>query len=331
MDKHKTSFLLWASVGALSAMLAACSSSGSAKPDSGGSSGGSTGNSGSGGSSSTSGSGGSTTTGGSGGAGGSSGTSGSGGSTTSGGTGGAGGSSSGSGGSSNGGADGGARQDASTAATYPSGPYCTAAGQNGHLPDSPGCVLPPTIPPGNAPWMGYVDDNANQLATMEPYVAYSFAYAFKYAQQNNKKYLMVNVAEFTCPGCGESAAIMSQTGDAGVTQAAAVVQAGGMVIEVLESANFVAVPTQMQLQTWISDPTAAQGAHALYVTTVADAPSSSGTPSWSFFGRRDQAYIVDLTTMKIIKYIDGNIGPTAGGTGNSGPQAMAYMHMLLGK
>jgi len=328
MYKHKPSFLLWMSLGVLAAMSAGCSSNHTESPDSGGSSGGTTGTSGSGGTTGMTGSGGTTGTTGSGGT---TGTSGSGGSTTSNGSGGAAGSSSGSGGSGSGGADGGAKQDASTVATYPTGPYCTAVGQNGHLPDSPGCVLPPTIPPGNAPWMGYVDDNANQLATMEPYVAYSFADAFKYAQQNNKKYLMVNVAEFTCPGCGESAAIMSQTGDAGVTQAAAVVQAGGMVIEVLESANFVAVPTQMQLQTWISDPTAAQGAHALYVTTVADAPSSSGTPSWSFFGRRDQAYIVDLTTMKIIKYIDGNIGPTAGGTGNSGPQAMAYMHMLLGK
>jgi hypothetical protein len=222
--------------------------------------------------------------------------------------------------------------DGSTQATaYPSGPYCAAAGQNGHLPDSPGCVLPPTIPPNATKWMGYVDDNANALASTEPYVTYSFADAFNYAQQNGKKYLMVNVAEFTCPGCGESAAIMSVTDDAGVPAAAAVVHAGGMLIEVLESANFTGVPTQMQLQTWISDPTAAQGRHALWVTTVADPPSSSGTPSWNFFGRRDQAYIVDLTTMKIIKYIDGNIGPTTGGTGNSGPQAMSYMHTLLGK
>jgi hypothetical protein len=187
------------------------------------------------------------------------------------------------------------------------------------------------MPPGMTSWMGYVDNDASQLATMEPYTMYSLGDAFNYAQQTGKKYLMLNVAEFICPGCGESAAQMSVVGDGGVSEAAAVVQAGGMVIEVLESANFAGIPTQMQLQSWISDPTASQGPHALYVTTVADPATASGTPSWNFFGRRDQAYIVDLTTMKILKYINGNIGPTAGGTGNSAPQAMAYMHMLLGK
>jgi hypothetical protein len=165
------------------------------------------------------------------------------------------------------------------------------------------------MPPGMTSWMGYVDNDASQLATMEPYTMYSLGDAFNYAQQTGKKYLMLNVAEFICPGCGESAAQMSVVGDGGVSEAAAVVQ----------------------LQSWISDPTASQGPHALYVTTVADPATASGTPSWNFFGRRDQAYIVDLTTMKILKYINGNIGPTAGGTGNSAPQAMAYMHMLLGK
>jgi hypothetical protein len=124
---------------------------------------------------------------------------------------------------------------------------------------------------------------------------------------------------------------MSLINDAGVPTAASVVQAGGMFIEVLESVNFATAPTQMQLQTWISEPTAPSGPHALWVTTVGDQPMSTGLPSYAFFGRRDQAYIVDLTTMKIIKYILGNTGPTPGGTGNSAPQAMAYMHMLLGK
>lgn len=313
---RKANIAFWVSVGALAGAPVGCSSGGSGSPSQlsssnasgvsvGSNSGGtSTGGSGSSGSGSVNSSGGSSAS-----------------------------TASASGSSSTGTGDGGtpAPDGATQAAAYPSGPYCTAAGQNGHLPDSPGCVLPPTIPPNATTWMGYVDEGANALASTEPYVAYSFADAFKYAQQNGKKYLMVNVAEFTCPGCGESAAVMSVADDAGVPAAAAVVHAGGMLIEVLESANFTGVPTQMQLQTWISDPTAAQGPHALWVTTVADPPSSSGTPSWNFFGRRDQAYIVDLTTMKIIKYIDGNTGPTAGGTGNSGPQAMSYMHTLLGK
>src|SRR5580658_3370415 len=330
---RKPNFAIWVGVGALAAVSVGCSSGGSNSKNPVGLSG-SSGNGGSSGSGSSGGSpggsgssGGSTSPSGSSSAGsGSSGaaSSGAGGGSNSGST------MSGSGSSSGGAADGGT--PSTTLAAYPSGPYCTPAGPgNGHLPDSPGCVLPPTIPPDNTLWMGYVDNDANELATMEPYTTYSFGDVFNYAQQNGKKYLMVNLAEFTCPGCGESAAEMSVTDDAGVTAAAEVVHAGGMVIEMLESVNFATAATQMQLQSWISDPTATEGPHAFFVTVVGDPPTSSGTPSFNFFGRRDQAYIVDLTTMTIVKYIDGSTGPTTNGTGNSGPQAMAYMHMLLGK
>ncbi len=46
-------------------------------------------------------------------------------------------------------------------------------------------------------------------------------------------------------------------------------------------------------------------------------------------GRRDQAYIIDLTTMKVLQYIDGSI--VAAGSNNSGALGMAAMHKLLGK
>jgi hypothetical protein len=208
-----------------------------------------------------------------------------------------------------------------TTASYPSGPYCTAAGSSGHLPV--GCVLP------NTSWIGYDDEAANALATTEPYAAYSLGTAFADAQKSGKRYAMLNLAEFECPGCNKSAVELSTVGDGGVSAGAAVVQAGGVVIELLETAGFVDIATQTDLETWINDPTATGGAHALHVTTVED-PGATGTPSPSlaFFGQREQAYIIDLTTMKILQYIDGDItgiGATSGGL------AMTAMHQLLGK
>jgi hypothetical protein len=173
---------------------------------------------------------------------------------------------------------------------------------------------------------------------MEPYAPYSLGDAYANAQKTGKRYAMLNLADFSCPGCAESGAVMSDVNDAGISEGAAVVQAGGVVIELLEAVNFAYIPTQMQLQTWVNDPTlAVLGGvypHALHVTSVEDPNPGTGTtpaPSLAFFGRRDQAYVIDLKTMKILKYLSGNIGPTANGTGNSSSEAMAYMHQLLGK
>ena len=181
----------------------------------------------------------------------------------------------------------------------------------------------------NTSWMGYDDEAANALATTEPYAAYSLGKAFADAQQSGKRYAMLNLAEFDCPGCKKSAVELSAVGDGGVSAGAAVVQAGGVVIELLETAGFVDIATQAELQSWINDPTATEGPHALQVTTVGD-PGAAGTasPSLAFFGQREQAYIIDLTTMKIHDVIAGDItgaGATSGGLG------MTQMHTLLGK
>lgn len=190
----------------------------------------------------------------------------------------------------------------------------------------------------NKTWIGYVDDDASELATMEPYVSYSLGDVYADAQKSGKKYMMINLADFSCPGCAESGQQLSAIGDSGVSAGASVVQAGGVVIELLEAVDLQYIPTQMQLETWISDKTlAVLGGvypHQLFVTTVEDPNPGNGmvaAPSLAFFGRRDQAYIVDLTTMKILQYIDGSIVPANGGTGNSSYKAMAAMHMLLGK
>jgi hypothetical protein len=177
-----------------------------------------------------------------------------------------------------------------------------------------GCIFPP-----NMSWMGYVDNTADATATSKPYVSYSPLDLYNDGHASGKKYAMVNIAEFICPGCANSATAMGTATAGGVTEGASVDQAGGILVEVLETAYF-GVPTMSDLNMWADK-------YMLHFTTVTDLSSSLTT--YNTLGRRDQAYIIDLTTMKVIKYINGSIANA--GSGNSGPTGMAYMHMLLGK
>jgi hypothetical protein len=138
---------------------------------------------------------------------------------------------------------------------------------------------------------------------------------------------MINLAETDCGGCQHSATefetgVPVQLADGGTATwtAASVVEAGGVVIEVLETTGFTTQATQASLQQWI-------GAYMLPVTTVKD-PDGTGTPTLDMVGARDQAYIIDLTTMTIIDFIEGSTGPIAL---NSGGLAIQKMAMLLGK
>ena len=215
--------------------------------------------------------------------------------------------SSGSSGSSSGATSDAGGSDGSTAlGPYPSGPYCAPAGIVGHL--SPGCILP------NMTWIGYVDDAADAVASTKPYVTYSL----DDVRKAGKKYAMINVAELSCPGCQKSAGEIRDGG-------AAVVQAGGVVVEVLMTAGFTTIATRANLDSWV-------GTYKLPVTTVKDPDSSptasNPTPTNNMFGRRDQAYIVELPTMKVLQYINGD---TTGFGTTSGSQAMTAMHTLLGK
>ncbi len=214
---------------------------------------------------------------------------------------------SGSGGSSG---DGGASPagDGGAAAPYPAGPYCAAAGSNGAM--ATGCVIP------NLNWMGYVDNTADAVATSKPYVAYSLLDLYNDARASGRKYAMINIAEFDCPGCQSSAMEMGMATGGG----ASVDQAGGYLIEVLMTSGFVSPPTKANLDSWV-------GKYNLSFTTVADLDASLTTNNT--LGRRDQAYIIDLTTMKVLQYIDGSI--VAAGSNNSGALGMAAMHKLLGK
>ncbi len=283
---------LWMSTCAVAVLLAACSSGSTGTVDQGTPDGsGSTSGSGS------SSGGGSTSSSGSSGSGGSTSSSGSTGSSglTSGGTssGSGSGSTSSSGASSSGGGTDGGDDASSLMGPYPSGPYGTTKGS----------VI------ANMTWIGYRDDAADALATTKPYATYSL----DDARKTGLHWAMINLAETSCPGCQKSAGEIATGGKA-------VVDAGGVVIEVLETTGFVTQATQSSLDAWVNK-------YMLPVTSMKD-PDGTGTATYDALGMREQAYVIDLTTMTIYDIIQGDIsgiGATSGGKG------MTEMHMLLGK
>jgi hypothetical protein len=97
-----------------------------------------------------------------------------------------------------------------------------------------------------------------------------------------------------------------------------------VVIEVLETDGFSNCATQPDLQSWITKPS-----HNLFVTAVKDnCDNTTASPSLAFFGRRDQAYIVDLRTMTVTQYINGSI--IAIGTNSAGLALQALDSLLMG-
>jgi hypothetical protein len=182
-------------------------------------------------------------------------------------------------------------------------------------------------------WIGYVDPTASEVATLEPYVAYSM----NDARLSGAHYAMVNLAESECPGCQHSAteletgvAVTFADGGTATWTGASVVRAGGLVIEVLETTGFTTLGTQADLQAWI-------GKYMLPVTSVRDPdcaacpgggtiPTCCPTVTLNTLGHRDQAYIVDLMTMTILSIAPGSTGAV---TTNSAGQAIQKMAMLL--
>jgi hypothetical protein len=55
------------------------------------------------------------------------------------------------------------------------------------------------------------------------------------------------------------------------------------------------------------------------------------TTTLDVLGRREQAYIIDLTTMTILDVIEGNTDGGGAATTYSASDGMTEMHMLLGK
>src|SRR5262245_26629302 len=97
-----------------------------------------------------------------------------------------------------------------------------------------------------------------------------------------------------------------------------VADAGGLIVEIL-AAKGGAQPSRADLDAWVS-------AYNLPVTTVKD-PDAMALQSLNQLVRREYSYVVDLSTMKILKVYIGSIA----GIGTSSAQsAMQALMSLLG-
>jgi hypothetical protein len=189
-----------------------------------------------------------------------------------------------------GGSGGVAGSDASTDAEVDSGPdvvSCAAlttpypAGPYGNQVDD---VFPPLV------WEGFVNPSAVGLATAQPFGPHSM----DAVRKTCKKYALIHNSEFTCPGCKNSADWLGTQG--GGKQ---IVDAGGVVVEVLQSNNF-SPANQTALETWIL-------AYDLSVTSVIDAASADPNQTETALGIRETTWIVELETMTILNKFSGSI------------------------
>ena len=97
------------------------------------------------------------------------------------------------------------------------------------------------------------------------------------------------------------------------------VDAGGIVIEILET-KFGGAVAKGDLDTWVNT-------YKIPTTSVMD-PPGTGTKTFDTWGRRENTFIVDLKTMKILKKISGSIA----GIGDSSVKTgVAFILPLLAK
>lgn len=102
-------------------------------------------------------------------------------------------------------------------------------------------------------------------------------------------------------------------------QGKTVVDAGGVVIQILATRTFAAA-TKSDLDTWINT-------YKVPITALHD-PPGVGTRTLDTYKRREYAFILDLRTMKILERIDGSVT----GTGDSSfKQAVPKLLALLAK
>jgi hypothetical protein len=98
-----------------------------------------------------------------------------------------------------------------------------------------------------------------------------------------------------------------------------VLNAGGVIVEILGGGATGGQPTKAELDSWINT-------YNLPVTTVKD-PDSMPQQSLTDLKQREFTFIVDLSTMKIIQFFPG----TTTGIGTTGAESgMQAMMQLLG-
>jgi hypothetical protein len=98
-----------------------------------------------------------------------------------------------------------------------------------------------------------------------------------------------------------------------------VLDAGGIIVEILAGGNTGGQPTLAELNAWITT-------YGLTVTTVKD-PDSMPQASLTALQVREYTYVVDLSNMKILNFFPG----TQSGIGTTGAMSgMQTMLQLLG-
>ncbi len=100
------------------------------------------------------------------------------------------------------------------------------------------------------------------------------------------------------------------------------VDAGGIVLEILETRAFSA-PKKNDLDTWVNT-------YKLTVTSLID-PASAPRATYDTYGTREIAFVVELSTMKVLKKYQGNTAPPSTSTPSSIDSAVTDILALLGK
>lgn len=92
--------------------------------------------------------------------------------------------------------------------------------------------------------------------------------------------------------------------------------AGGTVVQILES-RALGPAKKADLDAWVTK-------YAVVTTTLIDTPAGTGTKTLSVYGQREQIFIVEMKTMKIVKKISGSV------TGTGTPSITQGIPIILG-
>jgi hypothetical protein len=157
-------------------------------------------------------------------------------------------------------------------------------------------------------WNGYTDNFADAVATTKSYGSYSM----DNVRKSGKAYALIHTSDTVDVGSQHAATDLATDGNTLVT-------AGAVVVEVLVG-KAGAAPAKADLDAWVN-------AYNIPVTSMIDPPSQP-LASLNATGRRELAFIVDLSTMKIVKKY---LGDLTGVNPSSVKVAEPDLHTLLGK
>jgi hypothetical protein len=111
-------------------------------------------------------------------------------------------------------------------------------------------------------------------------------------RRSGRPYALLHFADFDCPGCRNGARDLALLGGG-------IAQAGGAVVEVLITQDYFSVANRSHLDAWVAT-------YDLTVTSVIDA-SDRELESYRRIGIRETTLVVDLSTMKVVWRLTGDL------------------------